>query len=142
MLEALYERAKGRKADGSDRKDPTRQIREMRLHILSHAESKAKLRALRSLGIKTSFTQEELKLPFAVARLMWTGRTADPELRRMFAEKQADAMIGANAALYGSPPRQLPAQEAGHAAPPVDSVPADDSAYETAGTGTDDEPLY
>ena len=101
QVEALVERAQGQKADGTDRKDPKKQIREMRLHLLSHAETKAKLRAIRSLGIKSGYTEEELRKPFAVARVMWTGRTDDPELRRMFAEKTADAMLGGITSLYG-----------------------------------------
>lgn len=46
QIEALYARAQG------GRKDPTNQIREMRLHIMAHAESKARLRAIRSIGVR------------------------------------------------------------------------------------------
>ena len=105
----------GRKRDGSG--DASKQIREMRLHILGHAESKAKLRAIRSLGLQTSYRPEEFSKPFAVARLMFTGRTADPELRREFARMNADAMIGGTRALYGAPalpaPTAAPARPAG-----------------------------
>lgn len=105
----------GRKRDGSG--DASKQIREMRLHILGHAESKAKLRAIRSLGLQTSYKPEELTKPFAVARLMFTGRTNDPELRREFARLNADAMIGGTRALYGAPalpaPTAAPARPAG-----------------------------
>jgi hypothetical protein len=95
-----------RKRDGSG--DASKQIREMRLHILGHAESKAKLRAIRSLGLQTSYKPEELSRPFAIARLMFTGRTADPELRREFARMNADAMISGTRALYGAPALPAP----------------------------------
>jgi len=90
-----------RRTDGSG--DADKQIREMRLHILGHAESKAKLRAIRSLGLQTSYPIEDLRRPFAVARLMFTGRSQDPELRREFARMNAEAMIGGTRALYGAP---------------------------------------
>lgn len=77
------------------------QIRELRLHILSHAETKARLRAVRSLGVRTSYKSDELKKPFVVASLAFTGRTNDPALRREFALATQKAMFGANTALYG-----------------------------------------
>lgn len=95
QIEALQARAK-RKG-----KDATTQIRELRLHILAHAESKAKLRAIRSLGIRSAYTPEELKKPFFVASLMFTGETNDPELRREFAMLKAKAALGGIRALYG-----------------------------------------
>lgn len=72
-----------------------------RQFIMGHAETKARLRAIRSIGIRTGYTREELTKPFVVARLMWTGESNDPELRRAFAMKQADAMLGGSRALFG-----------------------------------------
>jgi hypothetical protein len=114
------------------------QILELRKFLLRHAESKAKNRAIASMGLKRSYTKAELAKPFAVCRLMWTGQTDDPELKRVFAEKTADAMIGGMASLYGRPaPQPAPAAHAlpappapqrfdgsapafqGHAPPPV-----------------------
>jgi len=119
------QRAKGKSADG--------QIREMRLHILSHAETKARLRAVRSLGVRTGYTTQELSKPFVVARVMFTGQTSDPELRRMFAERTADAFLGARGALYGAGPvaPSLPAPQRAPvlgmvSAPPVGAVPLGD----------------
>lgn len=80
------------------------QIRDTRLFLIRHAETKAKLRAIADMGVKRSYTAAELAKPFKVARLMWTGRSEDPELRRLFAEKTADAMIGATSMLYGGQP--------------------------------------
>lgn len=125
------------KAKAGDR-DPASQILELRKFLLRHGESKAKNRAVASgCGLKRSYHPEELKKPFAVCRLMFTGQSNDPEERKMFAEKTADAMIGGMASLYGRPsPQPAPAphvpqsapqrfdmtnvpQFAGHAPPPV-----------------------
>lgn len=107
QIEALYDRYESKKRAynanprGYEPKSPEGQIREMRLHILAHAETKARLRVVRAIGIKAAYTAAELQKPFAVARLFWTGRTNDPELKKIFAEKQADAMLGGIANLYG-----------------------------------------
>ena len=112
QVEALEERyrtslAKFRAGGGKyEPKNPEGQIREMRLHIQAHAESKARLRALRSIGIKPAYTPEELRKPFVAARAMFSGQTRDPALRAMFAEKVADAFLGGVASMYG---RQAPA---------------------------------
>lgn len=115
QIEALWDRycaalntwehdgKKGRKP-----KDPEAQIREMRLHIVAHAESKARLRAIRSgLGLR-SYTFTDLQLPFIVARLAFTGQSSDPETKRMFAGAIANAFLGGRRALFGgdaAPPR-------------------------------------
>ncbi len=101
----------------------TRQLAQMRLHIQAHAETKAQLRAIRSLGIKTSYSKDELKKPFVAARVLFTGQTNDPVLKRLFAERTADAFLGANKMLYGDGPAQPAA--ALLAPPPVGTVPAD-----------------
>lgn len=112
------------------------QILELRKFLLRHAESKAKNRAIASMGLKRSYSEAELQKPFAVCRLMFTGKTDNPEYERMFAEKTADAMIGGMVSLYGRPaPQPAPAPHAlssapqrgdasaprfeGHAPPPV-----------------------
>lgn len=130
---------KAQNARGGPR-DPGRQILELRKFLLRHAESKAKNRAIRSLGVRTSYSPEELQRPFAVARLMFTGRTSDASLRRVFSERIADAMLGGQRALYGGRggapalPAGSPApQLVGHAPPAVGAVPADDDAFEVPG---------
>lgn len=99
--------------DGSDEieKMTDKQLAQQRKFILPLAETKAKNRVIRRLGIKSGYTAEELKTPFAVARLMWTGRTEDPELRRTFAVMKAEQMNASGAALFGPPqaPRQYAA---------------------------------
>jgi hypothetical protein len=77
------------------------QIRTMRKFILAHAESKAKNRAIRSLGVRPSYNVEELGKPFVVTSLFFNGHSADPDLRREFALMQARAAIGGAQALYG-----------------------------------------
>jgi hypothetical protein len=130
QVEALWERYQSARArwerggrHGYEPKSPEAQIREMRLHIVGHAETKARLRAVRAIGIRTSYTPDELHKPFVVARLTFTGHTSDPELRAMFASKRADAMLGGTRALYGSgaPAQALPAapRRVYTAAPPV-----------------------
>lgn len=108
-----------RKRDGSG--DAEKQIREMRLHIQAHAESKARLRAIRSLGIKGAYTQEELAKPFMVAKVVFTGQTSDPKLRREFARMQAQQMIQGMSALFGAAPAlPAPSAEQLHAASAID----------------------
>lgn len=137
QIEALMERydanlAAWKRGDPRQRyepKDPTAQIREMRLHILSHAETKARLRAIRARGLKSAYQLEELRKAFVVARLMWTGESDDPELRRMFALKQADAMLGGIKALFGhgagmglaqlAPPTHAPMLQPAMRPPPI-----------------------
>lgn len=115
-------RAKGKSADA--------QIREMRLHAVAHAESKAKLRAIRSLGIRSSYAPAELAKAFVIARLTFSGRTADPELRRAFAMERAKAMLSGSRALYGSAP--APSMRLAAPVPPPPFGSGEDS---------DDEPI-
>lgn len=141
QVDAFHDRAK-------DGKDAEKQIREMRLHILGHAETKAKLRAIRSMGIKTSYTKTDVEKPFAVARLMFTGRTEDPELRREFALLNARGMLGGIAALYGGSTGTPLAQPAPAAAPQLsapmtpraleddDYLPPEPTPHQVATTGT------
>lgn len=130
QIEAMRARAKDGAAIDS-------QIRDTRLFLLRHAETKAKLRAIADMGIKRSYTAQELSKPFVVARLMWTGQSDDPELRRMYAEKMADAQMAGVMGLYGNAaalPRRAPApqrpqlthagQFSGHAPPPVGALTA------------------
>lgn len=131
VVEGLESRAESKGRDAS------RQIRELRMHIQSHAETKAQLRAIRSLGIKTSYEARELQSPFVVAKLMFTGHTDDPELRRDFARMIGASFHAGTAALYGHgaaapPPAALPQPAAPslpplgtQAAPPVGTVDAE-----------------
>ncbi len=113
-VEALVERYRAKLAQwerggkrGYQPKDPTGQIREQRLHILSLAESKARNRAIRGLGIRTSYSVADLAKPFVIAKSMWTGQTEDPELRREFALLNAKMRLAGMRALYGEPRPQV-----------------------------------
>lgn len=68
-------------------------------HMAAQCETKALLRALRAgLGIKGSYTREELRKPFAVALVVLN--TTDPELKSALIRRYA---AGADA-LFGAPP--------------------------------------
>jgi hypothetical protein len=135
QLEAMRAQARAKK------KDPENQIREQRLHIAAHAETKAWLRAVRTLlGLRT-YTMEELGKPFAVPKLQFTGRSADPKLRFMFAQGLMNAALGGIAALYGGPATASSAMLSAGPAPlqlgtghvvgaDLDDPDADDEPYE------------
>jgi hypothetical protein len=128
MTENLHRiaRAKGKKGADSE-------LAQMRAFILEHAETKARLRAIRSLGVKTSYEAAELAKPFVAARLQFTGDFKDPETKGYFQRKLTDNFLDASAAAFGSgqagpTPTALP-----HAAPtrflpppPVEQSPDDD----------------
>lgn len=101
-----------------------RRVRRAREHIVALAESKAKNRAIRhALAIKSKYTVDELSRPFVVPKLVFTGETEDPELRRLIAQKITDRALGVSGQLY--PSGSLPAlgavpqdHEIGRLAPP------------------------
>lgn len=132
------------KARAKDGANIDSQIRDTRLFLLRHAETKAKLRAIADMGVKRSYTAAELSKPFCVARLMWTGRTNDPELKRVFAEKTADAMIGAASTMYGTQsapvPRAPAALQAASQPPAFAGHPP--PALGTSSRAWDDEPEF
>lgn len=84
------------------------QVNEILNMLAAHTETKARLRADRALlGIRT-YTAEELRLPFVVAKVIFTGKTDDPELRRLFAGGIMASMLSGNAALWGGQAQMLP----------------------------------
>lgn len=99
---ARVARMAGSRNGGSPR-DPWPQILQQRAHIMSLAESKAKNRAIRSLGVRTGYTTADLAKGFAVVRLQFTGRHEDPEVERQVAIMVAEKALGASSALYGTP---------------------------------------
>lgn len=84
-------------------REPWPQILQQRQHILSLAESKAKNRAIRSLGVRTAYEPGELSKGFAIMRLQFTGRSADPDVEREVSMMIARRALGASAMLYGPP---------------------------------------
>lgn len=108
-------------------RDPSAQILELRKFLLRHAESKAKNRAIRSLGVRTSYEPKELAKPFVVAKLMFTGQSDDPEARREFRGMIAQSFLGATNAMYGVPQSVAAALPApAHRPPEVGAVVHDD----------------
>lgn len=121
-----------------------KQIAGLREHLMSHAETKARLRAIRTMGIRTAYSAEELKLPFACVRLVFTGQSSDPALRMRFAEMTAASFLGVRSDLYGREhagdrPTALPAPVVPfrHAPPPVNHPPIVE--HEPAGFPGDEE---
>lgn len=106
-----------------------RRIQHERVHLLSYAVTKAMNRAIRRLGVRIWYTRDELeRKPFVVARPYFTGRTADPALRREFALMIAKDRMTSSRALYGESAKQteMPQFMPGTAEPPpVDATPAD-----------------
>ena len=107
-----------------------------RTHILAMAESKAKNRAIRQLGVKSKYTTAELmQKPFVCLSLVFTGASDDPDLQRLAKERMLDVALSTSRELYGAEPphaRMLRAPEEPapalehHAPPPIAAVPADE----------------
>lgn len=139
------------------KRDPAQQLLELRKFLTRHAESKALNRAIAAMGIRRSYTREELSKPFAVARLMFTGRSEDPATRAQFNAAIADSFLGGRKQLYsggapaaasqhvthvhqGHPPppsgvqqydadgEELPPSEPRNAPPPAPAAPQQQSA--------------
>lgn len=98
--------------DGSERARTMKagELSETRKFIAEHAETKAKLRAIRSIGIETSYDPGFYDDPIICARLIFTGRSDNPEIQARFADMIAAAMLGNTNLLYGEAPRALPTQ--------------------------------
>lgn len=97
-------------ADSKDGKSAEKTLREIRHFLPRHCESRASLRAIRSLGLSTSYESADLAKPFACVRLQWTGRSADPEMQRELTLMTARSFLGASAAMYGAPAPQTEAR--------------------------------
>lgn len=79
-----------------------KQLPQARMFVMEMAESKAMNRVVRTLGVRMSYTREELKKPFIVARLMLTGANIkDPALKREIVMMRAASMLGGASMLYG-----------------------------------------
>jgi len=79
--------------------DPWTRIYAARQHIDSLCVSKAKNRAIRSLGVPVAMPMEQAVKPWVVVALVPDYDTSDPEVRRMLVAHQ----LGSQAALYGPP---------------------------------------
>lgn len=82
-------------------------VQAKRRHILTQTETKARSRAIaKGLGLRRAYPPQDLNKPFAIARLIFTGKAEDPALARELALLAAKAAISAGAALYGSKPKK------------------------------------
>lgn len=106
------------------------QLLELRKFLIRHCESKAMNKAIGNCGVRRSYKRSELRKPFAVAQLMFTGHSDDPEARRDFRRMIGERFLGVTNALYGDPqsaPQALPAAQATPALqgpPPLAARPA------------------
>lgn len=90
------------------------QLLELRKFLVRHCESKAMNKAIGNKGVRRSYKRSELQKPFAVARLIFTGQSDDPEARRDFRQMIGQRFLGASHQLYGAPT---------HVAPPALQAP-------------------
>jgi hypothetical protein len=87
------------------------QARQYRQFADEQTEAKAILRAARGfLGIKTSYSQDELQKPFLIARSVFSPDLSDPDIKRMYIEQQMSAQqsIYTGPALPSMPMMALP----------------------------------
>ncbi len=93
-----------------------------RKFIVRLAESKARNRAIRDLGVRTSYERAELQeKPFTIARIMFTGHSDDPALKLAFAQMIGQSFMAGRAALFGPEPVEATARfvDEPHDPPPV-----------------------
>lgn len=111
-----------------------KQLLELRKFLLRQCESKAMNKAIGNKGVRRSYKRHELKdKPFAVAQLMFTGHSDDPEARRDFRQMIGQRFLGARSQMYATaaptpvaPPAMLLPQQAyvqqqfvPHSPPPI-----------------------
>lgn len=100
-------------------------VRQIQLHIQSHAESKAQLRVIRAaFALRSSYPVRELeRRPLVVTRAVFTGESSDPQVRRDNAAAIRESFLGGRAALYALGPSEPapppPALSQGSPPPPV-----------------------
>jgi hypothetical protein len=98
------------------------QLTQMRETLIRSCITKARLRAIRgTLGVAHGMVDEDIERPFVFARMVFTGRSNDPSIRRLFAEVIAHQQLAATHALYG---RALPQLSAMPAPPALAAAPA------------------
>ena len=113
-------------------RDKPAQVAEYRKHIIRHAEAKARNAALReAFSIKGTYHPEELRRPFIVPKLVFTGRSEDPEVRKLVATMMAQQAIVGVTQLFGAPAA---------ARPMLQAVPPPPVGFATNQDDEDDEP--
>lgn len=83
------------------------QIRDTRLFLMRHAETKAMTKAIKRLGLKPKYSKADLDKPFMVVKRVFTGASEDKALEREMTLMIARRHLYGKNALYGPPP-ELP----------------------------------
>jgi|GEM_PF-5300591 len=105
------------------------EVGQLRQNLVRNAITKSKLRALREgFGVDQGMPIPELEKPFVFAKAVFTGRSSDPRIRRMFAAVIAQKQLLASQALFGGP--SLPSGP-----PPVAALPTGFDIDEPPGMG-------
>lgn len=132
--------------DGAPHGMKSDELDQARKHIDALCESKAMNRVVRTIAhIKSTYTAEELRRPFVIAALVFTGETDDPELKREVAKALVQRSTNASAMLFGPPPgaSTSPDAPAGTPAlvapPPLGSDPDDGDEHGDAGAAKEGE---
>lgn len=77
-----------------------------RQFILAHVDTTARMRVIRQLGLRDGYLPSELEQKaFFVARVVFTGASADPATKAAFAGHIAEAFLPASSALFRKPKR-------------------------------------
>ncbi len=77
-----------------------------RQFVLSHADTSARLRGIRQLGLRDTYLPGELeKKAFFTARCVFTGKSENEATRKVFDEHIAGTFLPAASALFGDPKR-------------------------------------
>lgn len=76
-------------------------IERRRAFVTSHADTAARLRAIRGLGLRDTYLPTELAKPFFCARITFDGKSDNPETQARFDQAVVDAFVPAANALYG-----------------------------------------
>lgn len=113
-----------------------RAVAAARATMTRNCETKAKLRALRTLlGLRSKYKASDLRTKsFAILKLHFTGRSADPQTQRMMTQAVVHTYLGASSALFGALPHR---QE--HAALPAPAEPTPQALPHDAGEDPPDE---
>jgi hypothetical protein len=135
VVEGIRQKAAKPNRDGRTR-SPDEEIFGLRKFIERHTESRARNAATRTLlGMRASYSEEELKVPFVIFSTHFTGRISasdaaeNPHLQAAMSEAIASHFLGARAALF---PRSAPARVAEPPSVPVLDVEteSDDAPFE------------
>jgi len=76
-------------------------VERRREYIDSHCDTSARLKAIRTLGIKGSYTARDLERPFFCARLVFTAQTDDPIAKPILVQHVVDSFKSSGDAMYG-----------------------------------------